>query len=73
MEGICVRTMVTLAKILKKNHDWAIDQIHHHCDSGDIESAYSIQCEFDEWLDPNTDEHDILSLEYFGEESQFDI
>ena len=24
LEGICVRTMVTLAKILKKNHDWAI-------------------------------------------------
>ena len=38
----------------------------------DIEEADSIRQEFKEWLNPNTDDHDILSLEYIGEGSDFD-
>ena len=38
----------------------------------DIEDADSIRKEFKEWMNPNVDDHDILSLEYFGEGSEFD-
>ena len=38
----------------------------------DIEEADSIRQEFKEWLNPNADDHDILSLEYIGEGSDFD-
>jgi len=38
----------------------------------DIEDAESIRQEFKEWIQPTDDDHDILSLEYFGEGSQFD-
>ena len=58
--------MVTLEDTLKATHDWAIDRIHILCESN-LENAYSIQCEFAEWLDPNTEEHDVFSLEFIGD------
>ena len=67
--------MVSLETILQKNHDWA----HHRMDVlsklgtiEDIEDADSIRQEFKEWIQPTNDDHDILSLEYFGEGSEFD-
>ena len=30
----------------------------------DLEEANSIRKEFKEWLDPNAEDHDVLSLEY---------
>ena len=38
----------------------------------DIEDAESIRQEFKEWIHPTEDDHDILSLEFFGEGSEFD-
>ena len=32
------------------------------------DSAYAVQQEFSEWLNPNIEEHDIFSLEYIGEQ-----
>ena len=58
--------METLEKTLLKTHDWAIDRIHSLCEI-DLEDAYSVQCEFAEWLDPNTEEHDVFSLEFIGD------
>ena len=58
--------METLENTLTLTHDWAIDRIHSLCEI-DLDDAYSIQCEFAEWLDPNTEEHDVFSLEFIGD------
>jgi len=58
--------METLENTLTLTHDWAIDRIHTLCEIN-LENAYSIQCEFAEWLDPNTEEHDVFSLEFIGD------
>ena len=58
--------METLENTLTLTHDWAIDRIHSLCEIN-LEDAYSIQCEFAEWLDPNTEEHDVFSLEFIGD------
>jgi hypothetical protein len=60
--------METLEKTLKKSHDWAIDRMHYLCDKRDYDTALAIQSEFNEWLNPNIEEHDIFSLEFIGEE-----
>jgi len=67
--------METLEETLKNNYQWAIHRMNLLCTLGtyeDIEEADSIRQEFKEWLNPNADDHDILSLEYFGEGSDFD-
>ena len=58
--------MVTLEQTLRDSHNWAIDRIHELSDI-DIEAAYAIQSEFNEWLNPDIPDHDIYSLEYLGE------
>jgi hypothetical protein len=63
--------MSILENTLRNSHDWAIDRIHTLCDRNDeydYQNAYAIQQEFEEWLDPNIEEHDIFSLQYIGEE-----
>ncbi len=67
--------METLEETLKNNYQWAIHRMNVLCTLGtyeDIEEADSIRQEFREWLNPNADDHDILSLEYIGEGSDFD-
>jgi len=65
--------METLEKTLQVTHEWAVDRMHILCDmkSEDvlksIEDAHAIQSEFAEWLDPNLEDHEIYSLEYFGD------
>ena len=49
-----------------QTHDWAVDRIHILCETN-LDDAYSIQCEFSEWLDPNIEEHDVFSLEFIGD------
>ena len=58
--------MVTLEQTLRQTHDWAIDRIHTMSEL-DIDDAHAIQKEFSEWLNPNIEDHDIYSLEYFGD------
>mgnify|MGYP003348897686 FL=1 len=65
--------MVTLEDTLQITHDWAVDRLHTLCDSKSddvleyIENAHALRAEFAEWLDPTTDDHEIYSLEYLGE------
>jgi hypothetical protein len=58
--------MVTLIETLRSTHDWAIDRIHFLSEV-DIDDAYAIQSEFSEWLNPDIQDHDIISLEYIGD------
>jgi hypothetical protein len=55
--------METLEMTLQKSHDWAVDRIHYLSER-DIDDAYAIQSEFNEWLDPNKENHEIFSLSY---------
>tara|TARA_Y100000310_G_C20409453_1_gene681221 strand:- start:166 stop:309 length:144 start_codon:yes stop_codon:yes gene_type:complete len=47
--------------------------MHKLCDEGyeKIEDAHAIRLEFDEWLDPNIPDHNVYSLEYIGEGSDY--
>jgi len=61
--------MVNLERTIKISHNWALERIHTLCqDDSRIDDAYSITKEFDEWLEPELDEHDILSLEFIGDD-----
>ena len=66
--------MVTLEDTLSATHQWAVDRMHTLCQIEtydtleSVDNAHAIQCEFAEWLDPNTEDHEIYSLEYLGED-----
>ena len=77
-DAICVKTTVNLTKTLRNTYDWSIDRMNDLCTDGDIEQlkdAVSIRQEFAEWLLREDKEvhHDIVSLEYMGEDSEYDI
>ncbi len=62
--------MATLETTIRQTHEWALDRIHLLADEyniEDIENAHSLTQEFSEWLDPNKDDHEIVSLEYIGD------
>ena len=62
--------METLEKTLRRNYDWAIHRMDVLVKLGtyeDIMEADSIRQEFREWINPNIDDHDILSLEYLSD------
>ena len=63
--------MVALEKTVRNTTKWALGRIHSLCDTDDpmlYFDAYAITKEFDEWLDPKIDDHDIYSLEYINGE-----
>jgi len=73
LDATCEKTMETLESTLQNTHDWAVDRLHTLCanTSDDVlesvENAHALRAEFAEWLDPTTDDHEIYSLEYLGE------
>ena len=77
-DAICVKITVNLTKTLSTTYDWSIDRMNDLCTDGDIEQlkdAVSIRQEFAEWLlrEDKSVDHDIVSLEYMGEGSEYDI
>ena len=78
MDAICVKITVNLTKTLRTTYDWSIDRMNKLCTDGDIEQlkdAVSIRQEFAEWLlrEDKEVKHNIISLEYMGEGSDYDI
>ena len=73
LDAICEKIMVTLEDTLQKVHEWTVDRLHVLCDSEtddvlkSVEDAHALRMEFDEWLDPNVEDHEIFSLEYIGD------
>ena len=63
-DAICEKTifMETLESTLKISHDWAQDRITHLTDSDNTEDAFALLQEFEEWFDPDIQEHDIISM-----------
>ncbi len=67
--------METLEQTLRRTHDWASDRICSLCEDGDpdeLENAFAIEQEFDEWLGNLDVDHDIFSMEYIGKGSEYD-
>ena len=69
---------MNLTKTLRTTYDWSIDRMNELCTDGDIDQlkdAVSIRQEFAEWLLREDKEirHEIISLEYMGEDSEYDI
>jgi len=64
--------METLDSTVKFAHDWALDRINLMSkDVESIQDAYSILREFEEWIEPDTESHEIFSLRYIGEGSEY--
>ena len=59
--------MVTLKENLIQVHNYVIDRIHTLRED-DIDDAYSLHCEFREWMNPNVKGIDVMSLEYIGDQ-----
>ena len=68
--------METLEQTLKNTHDWAKMRIATLTHSANKEiNALDEKCireEFKEWLDPDLEDHDIFSMEYIGDGSEYD-
>ena len=64
--------MGTLNKTVRQTHDWVIDRVQTLTEERCEEDAFSIVQEFSEWLDPETDNHYIYSMEYIGKGSEYD-
>jgi len=61
-------------QVLKISHDWAMSRIHGLSETFDVEcvkDAISIHEEFKEWFDDGLDDHEIFSLAYIGEDSEY--
>ena len=76
-DAICVKITVNLTKTLRITYDWSIKRMNDLCTDGDVEKLkdeVSIRQEFAEWLLRENKEvhHDIVSLQYMGEGSEFD-
>ena len=71
--------METLQKTLRHTHDWALDRIEvlssrsiHDRDFDLFEDSNAIAQEFYEWVNPEIEDQEVISLEYIGEGSKFD-
>ena len=71
--------METLQKTLRHTHDWALDRIEvlssrsiHDHDIDLFEDSNAIAQEFYEWVNPEIDDQEVISLEYIGEGSKYD-
>ena len=64
--------MERLEETLSEIHDWSRDRIHVLDKKKKNDDAYALFLEFDEWLNPEIDDHDIFSLEYIGMGSNYE-
>ena len=51
--------------------DDSMFELHTVFDAESIQDAYSIFREFEEWIEPDTESHEIFSLEYIGDDSEY--
>jgi hypothetical protein len=82
LDVTCERIMEALTPlevVLKDSHEWSIQRMHSLCTKAEdlrdvelLEDAESIRKEFAEWLDPEIEDCDIVSLEYIGEGSEYE-
>ena len=69
-DAICVKIMVTLKQTLSRTREWSIFRIK---DVKPVADKNAIYKEFEEWIEMDDPDHDIFSLEFIGEGSEYDI
>ena len=62
--------MVTLKQTLLRTREWSINKLESAVSIGEKHAIYK---EFEEWIDMEDLDHDIYSLAYIGEGSEYDI
>ena len=62
--------MTTLEQTLRTSYDWAVNRINILNKNLNNTDAEAIRSEFNEWMDPNIEDHDVFSLEYIGDEDE---
>ena len=62
--------MVTLKQTLLSTREWSIIRIKDEKPVADKNAIYK---EFEEWIEMDDLDHDIYSLAYIGEDSEYDI
>ena len=62
--------MVTLKQTLNRTREWSINRLKSVVPIGDKHAIYK---EFEEWIEMDVPNHDIYSLEFIGEGSEYDI
>ena len=62
--------MVTLKQTLLKTREWSIFRMR---DVKPVADKNAIYKEFEEWIEMYDPNHDIYSLEFIGEGSEYDI
>ena len=63
--------MVTLKQTLLSTREWSIHRLENINSIGDKHAIYR---EFEEWIEMDDHlEHDIYSLAYIGEDSEYDL
>tara|TARA_X000000368_G_C22653290_1_gene546263 strand:- start:280 stop:552 length:273 start_codon:yes stop_codon:yes gene_type:complete len=79
LEDTCERTMEPLEKTFKHTYEWALDRIEllssrsiHDHDIDLSEDSNAIAQEFYEWVNPEIDDQEVISLEYIGEGSRYE-
>ena len=62
--------MVTLKQTLLRTREWSIERMESVKPIGDKDAIYK---EFEEWIEMDDLDHDIYSLAYIGEGSEYDV
>ena len=62
--------MVTLKQTLLRTREWSIFRIEDVKPGADKNALYK---EFEEWIEMDDLDHDIYSLAYIGEGSEYDV
>ena len=65
----CVKIMETLNQTLHRTRDWCITRLEEVEPVADKNAIYS---EFMEWIEIDDPDHEIISLVYIGEGSEYD-
>ena len=61
--------MQEIEKTLRHSHEWVIERINDLCAENKYKDAKSLKKEFNEWLNPRIEEHNIFALKFIGEEN----
>ena len=62
--------MVTLKQTLNRTREWSINRLESVVSISDKHAIYK---EFEEWIEMDDPDHDIYSLEFIGEGSEYDL
>jgi hypothetical protein len=60
--------MQEMEETLRYSHDWVMNRINELCANSEYKNAKALKKEFNEWLNPSIEEHNIVSLKFIGEE-----